>query len=162
MQYHSVKLAMLVAALLLGAHSSNAHAGPVQPVAASAHTATPLVQQARGNCADRRPARDWRRDDRHYDRAPRHRREGGWHPGYEPCDPAPRTFHRRDRYKDDWRDDFHDRRHSYRERREADVRDNRHDRTRRVESYCGSLCWYRRLKSGYCGHGCDYYQYRKH
>ena len=25
---------------------------------------------------------------------------------------------------------------------------------------CGVRCWYRRLTSGYCGHGCEYYLYR--
>lgn len=25
---------------------------------------------------------------------------------------------------------------------------------------CGVRCWYRRLSSGYCGRGCDYYLYR--
>jgi hypothetical protein len=28
------------------------------------------------------------------------------------------------------------------------------------EDYCGVRCWYRRLKAGYCGRGCDYYSYR--
>jgi hypothetical protein len=30
------------------------------------------------------------------------------------------------------------------------------------EDYCGVRCWYRRLKAGYCGRGCDYYNYRLH
>lgn len=30
------------------------------------------------------------------------------------------------------------------------------------EDYCGVRCWYRRLKAGYCGRGCDYYRYRLH
>lgn len=36
--------------------------------------------------------------------------------------------------------------------------------TRRVvESYdefCGVRCWYKRLRAGYCGRGCDYYRFR--
>lgn len=27
---------------------------------------------------------------------------------------------------------------------------------------CGVRCWYRRLTSGYCGRGCEYYLYRLH
>lgn len=29
-----------------------------------------------------------------------------------------------------------------------------------VKEWCGIGCWYRRLTSGYCGRGCDYYLYR--
>jgi hypothetical protein len=29
-----------------------------------------------------------------------------------------------------------------------------------VKEWCGIGCWYRRLTSGYCGRGCDYYFYR--
>jgi hypothetical protein len=25
---------------------------------------------------------------------------------------------------------------------------------------CGFLCWYRRIRAGYCGHGCDWYRER--
>jgi hypothetical protein len=35
---------------------------------------------------------------------------------------------------------------------------------RRVEEtadeWCGIKCWYRRLRAGYCGRGCDYYRFR--
>jgi hypothetical protein len=27
---------------------------------------------------------------------------------------------------------------------------------------CGLLCWMRRARDGYCGHGCDYYLHRRH
>lgn len=30
------------------------------------------------------------------------------------------------------------------------------------EDSCGVRCWYRRLTTGYCGRGCDYYIYRAH
>jgi hypothetical protein len=26
--------------------------------------------------------------------------------------------------------------------------------------WCGIRCWYRRLRAGYCGRGCDYYRFR--
>ncbi len=28
------------------------------------------------------------------------------------------------------------------------------------EEWCGVRCWYRRLRAGYCGRGCDYYRFR--
>ncbi|MGB0084379.1 MAG: hypothetical protein WBP94_03245, partial [Rhodomicrobiaceae bacterium] len=28
------------------------------------------------------------------------------------------------------------------------------------ERWCGVRCWYRRLRAGYCGRGCDYYRFR--
>lgn len=28
------------------------------------------------------------------------------------------------------------------------------------EEHCGIRCWYRRLREGYCGRGCDYYRFR--
>jgi hypothetical protein len=28
------------------------------------------------------------------------------------------------------------------------------------DALCGVRCWYRRLRAGYCGRGCDYYRYR--
>ncbi|HEY7646495.1 MAG TPA: hypothetical protein VH858_15755 [Hyphomicrobiales bacterium] len=28
------------------------------------------------------------------------------------------------------------------------------------ERWCGVRCWYRRLREGYCGRGCDYYRFR--
>jgi hypothetical protein len=34
---------------------------------------------------------------------------------------------------------------------------------RSVETYdepCGVRCWYKRLRAGYCGRGCDYYRFR--
>lgn len=30
----------------------------------------------------------------------------------------------------------------------------------REESYCGIRCWYRRIRDGHCGRGCDYYMFR--
>lgn len=32
--------------------------------------------------------------------------------------------------------------------------------TETVKEWCGVGCWYRRLTSGFCGRGCDYYLYR--
>ncbi|WP_088347426.1 MULTISPECIES: hypothetical protein [Rhodomicrobium] len=29
-----------------------------------------------------------------------------------------------------------------------------------LEEPCGVRCWWRRLRAGYCGRGCDYYRYR--
>jgi hypothetical protein len=28
------------------------------------------------------------------------------------------------------------------------------------DDFCGIRCWYRRLRNGYCGRGCDYYRFR--
>jgi hypothetical protein len=28
------------------------------------------------------------------------------------------------------------------------------------DEYCGVRCWYRRIRQGHCGRGCDYYQFR--
>jgi hypothetical protein len=28
------------------------------------------------------------------------------------------------------------------------------------DALCGVRCWYKRLRAGYCGRGCDYYRYR--
>jgi hypothetical protein len=34
------------------------------------------------------------------------------------------------------------------------------DEVVREESYCGVRCWYRRIREGHCGRGCDYYMFR--
>jgi hypothetical protein len=38
----------------------------------------------------------------------------------------------------------------------------RHCYARDCGDSCGPHCWYRRFKSGYCGHGCDYYREKVH
>ena len=33
-------------------------------------------------------------------------------------------------------------------------------RTETYDEPCGVRCWYKRLRAGYCGRGCDYYRFR--
>ncbi|MDZ4790093.1 MAG: hypothetical protein SGJ17_02635 [Hyphomicrobiales bacterium] len=125
---------------------------------------SPLVQQVRSECAGRNFDRSRRYDDDPgYETGRRYDDHRARYPENGPCDPYSPRLSRRDR--DDWEDRRESRDARFipsrrRDRRDIEARDERRDRSIDDE-YCGSACWYRRLKDGYCGHGCDYYVDRK-
>lgn len=149
MRYQNALMAALVIAALFAAFSTTVKADDgAQALSSAAPPA--MIQHIRGECSGRNFNRS-----RRYDESARYP-DG-------PCDPYPPVPSRRDR--DDWeyRRDSRDKHFSdfrRRDRRDIDARDERRSFLRGDE-YCGSGCWYRRLKDGYCGHGCDYYVHRK-
>ncbi|MDX2265953.1 MAG: hypothetical protein NW215_13410 [Hyphomicrobiales bacterium] len=137
---------LLIAILALIASGVAAQAGSVRERPIERHG----LLLVRSDCWTGAPRRDWR--DRAWDRRePASRYDDPYPPYDEACAPplydAPPWRHRRGPWPHE---------------RVGGPEERVHPRWEREKSpTCGAGCWYRRLKDGYCGHGCDYYLYRR-
>jgi hypothetical protein len=115
-------------------------AAPMARISGGGDMNVTLARGACGEASSHAPYRDWR--------PRRHSHEG------EDCVP-PADFRRRayDDYPPRARID--DRLDDYPPPRRRD------ERADPPPPYCDAGCWFRRMKAGYCGHGCEYYRYRK-
>lgn len=134
-----VVLTLCAAAIQAAGANALTATAPVAGLEAAAAEAGPAALQSAAYCERGRPCPDDEpeaRPSRPYTVGP---------PVEVPCDeaPLPRVY----TYRADPPQGYVERR-AY----EEDVAQD--------ERYCGIRCWYRRIREGYCGRGCDYYLFR--
>lgn len=134
--WRSVLLTLCAAAIQTAEANALTAASPVAGLAAAATEAGPSALQRAAYCERGRPCPDDEPESRPYKVGP---------PVEVPCDeaPMPRVY----AYRADPPQGYVERR-GY---EEEEVREER---------VCGVRCWYRRIREGHCGRGCDYYLFR--
>lgn len=139
--WRSVLITLCAAAIQTTGANALTVAAPVAGLETAMADAGPAVLQRAAYCDRGRPCPD----DEPEPRPSRPYKVGP--PVEVPCDeaPLPRAY----TYRADPPQGYVERR-AYEE--ETVVREE--------EDYCGIRCWYRRIRHGYCGRGCDYYMFR--